>query len=91
MVKEPRDFEVMSDPVLPCFSSALNFLSHVHKCNKPLQVSNCHFCRPPRCASLVGACLEAILTSAVFMYSCAAEAHTFLCALVSAFLQSREQ
>lgn len=54
-------------------------------------VSNCHFCNPPRWASLVGACLEAILTSAVCIYFCASAAQTFLCALVSAFLQSREQ
>lgn len=54
-------------------------------------VSNCHFCNPPLCPSFVGADLLAILTSAVFMYSCARLAQTFLWALVSAFLQSREQ
>jgi hypothetical protein len=54
-------------------------------------VSNCHFCSPPLCPSLVGADLLAIFTSAVFMYSCARLAQTFLCVLVSAFLQSREQ
>ena len=40
---------------------------------------------------MVGALLLAIFTSAVFMYSCARLAQTFLCVLVSAFLQSREQ
>jgi hypothetical protein len=40
---------------------------------------------------LVGALLLAIFTSAVFMYSCARLAQTFLWVFVSAFLQSREQ
>lgn len=40
---------------------------------------------------MVGADLLAIFTSAVFMYSCARLAQTFLWVLVSAFLQSREQ
>lgn len=38
-----------------------------------------------------GAALEASLTGAVLEYSCARLAHTFLCCLAWAFLQSREQ
>jgi len=55
------------------------------------QVSNCHFRKPFSCVSAFGGARVAILTSAVFMYSCAAAAQTFLCAFASAFLQSREQ
>lgn len=55
------------------------------------QVSNCHFCNPPRNVSDFGAALEASLTGAVLEYSCARLAQTFLCCLAWAFLQSREQ
>ena len=65
--------------------------SSITKLPSPPHVSNCHFCSPPLCASFTGALLLAIFTSAVFMYSCARLAQTFLCVLVSAFLQSREQ
>lgn len=55
------------------------------------QVSNCHFCSPPRCVSAFGGALDAMLTPLILKYSCAREAHTFLCCFVWAFLQSREQ
>lgn len=58
---------------------------------KALQVSNCHFRKPFSCVVAFAGAREAIFTSAVFMYSCAATAQTFLCAFASAFLQSREQ
>jgi len=63
-----------------CFTrSSINHKSSPNPhITSPPHVSNCHFCNPPLCASFVGAARLAIFTSAVFMYSCAKLAQTFL-------------